>query len=194
MDFDLCELECGNRKRGFTIMAGCGYDAAIMNTAAENKKTLGPLAYFYAAFANPNPQYAKFKLCIDGKTIEHEGVGVLLINFSKIQGDVSLATASNSPCDGMFDVLVLATNTAWNLLPAFIGAAIDKTGSTKENSDVLAYYRGREVTIEADPQLKIQYDGEPLDICTPLTARILPAAAKIIVSDTAYEMFEQEQA
>ena len=193
LDFDLCEFECENYKRGYTIMAGCGYDATIMHMAAQNKKTLGAFAYFHAAFANPTPQCSQFTLWLDGKKVECKGVGVLCMNFSMIQGEISLARKDNSPRDGLLDVLVLATDTAWNLLPAFVGASLDKSGKAQESSNVLTYYQASEVRIEADPALMMQYDGEPLEAWTPLTCRILPSAATIIVSDECYEHFTEDK-
>ena len=85
LEFDMGEIEFGSKKRGFMIMAGAGYDAAIMESAAPNKKLFGPVAYFLAAGANIVPQHSSIVLTIDGKTIETEGLGVLLVNFSQIQ-------------------------------------------------------------------------------------------------------------
>ena len=35
----------------------------------------------------------------------------------------------------------------------------------------------------------IQYDGEPLDLTTPFTARVLPGASRLIMGDEAYNEF-----
>lgn len=189
LDFDMGELEYPDgTKRGFSMMAGCGYDATIMNDAARNKKLLGPLAYFTAAFHNPNPQVSRFFLEIDGTSVRCEGVGVVFVNFSKIQGDISLAL-SNAPRDGLLDVIVLATDTAWNLLPPFVGASIDRSGRPLVESDALSYYRGRAIRVVADPPLYCQYDGEPLHLTTPFTARALPSSVKLVVGDEAYREF-----
>ena len=112
------------------------------------------------------------------------------MNFSKIQGDISLAL-KNRPRDGMLDVIVLATDTAWNLLPTFRGASIDRSGKPLVESNVLSFYRGREVHVQADPPLRCQYDGEPLDAYTPFTARALPGSVCLVVGDAAYEEFTE---
>jgi len=52
LDFDLGEIEAGDKRFGFCIMAGAGYDATIMHDAKPAKKTLGAIAYFQAAIAN----------------------------------------------------------------------------------------------------------------------------------------------
>ena len=188
VDFDMGELEFPQGKRGFSMMAGCGYDAAIMKDAQANKKRLGPFAYFHAAFSNPNPQVSQFTLDIDGEVVHTQGVGVLVVNFSKIQGDISLAL-KNRPRDGMLDVIVLATDTAWNLLPTFLGASIDRSGKPLAESNVLSFFRGQTIRVQADPPLQCQYDGEPLNMETPFIARALPGSVRLIVGDSAYEEF-----
>ena len=45
LDFDLGEIEVEGRKFGFGIMAGAGYDAAIMHGAEAGKRLFGPMAY-----------------------------------------------------------------------------------------------------------------------------------------------------
>ena len=70
LDFDLGEIESHSKKHGFLIMAGAGFDAAIMKTAIPAKKILGPMAYFQAAVANATPQVSKITLDIDGARYE----------------------------------------------------------------------------------------------------------------------------
>ena len=86
MDFDIGEIVLSDgTKHGFLIMAGAGYDATIMKDAEEGKKLLGQMAYFTSAFTNTNPQFSDFEIMVDGEKIMSSGVGVLVINFSKIQ-------------------------------------------------------------------------------------------------------------
>ena len=53
LDFDLGEIEVEGRKFGFGIMAGAGYDAAIMHGAEAGKRLFGPMAYLSAASRTP---------------------------------------------------------------------------------------------------------------------------------------------
>lgn len=191
LDFDLGEITVGDRTLGFSMMAGCGYDAVIMNDAKANKKLLGPMAYFKAAFSNPNPQISHFTITIDGKTYERDGVGVVLLNFSKIQFDISIGL-KNLPRDGKLDLMVLTTSTAWNLIPAILGAAIDPSGGLLKQSDALEFFQGSEMKIVADPPMGVQYDGEAINLKTPFEARILTHATKLIVNDECLEQFADE--
>ena len=188
LDFDLGEICIAGRRYGFAIMAGAGYDAAIMSGAAPTKRVLGPFAYFSAAIGNALPQRSHLSLLIDGERVESDGIGVIVVNFSKIQFDLSV-THENNPRDGMLDVVVLKTENAFGLLPALGAAILDRGGDFPGRTNALDVYRCREATIEADPQLEIQYDGEVTNVMTPFTVRALPAAARIIVSKEGYEQF-----
>lgn len=61
------------------------------------------MAYLQSAVANAMPQQSKFTLTLDGRQVQSEGLGVLLVNFSKIQFDIAV-THDNKPRDGEFDV------------------------------------------------------------------------------------------
>lgn len=189
LDFDLGEINVNGDRYGFAIMAGAGYDATIMEAAKPHKQVLGPLAYFRAAATNITPQMSHFTITVDGQTFECDGLCVLLVNFSKIQFDLSV-THENQPRDGMLDIVVLKGRNAVELLPAIGAAMLDRGGDFPYRSNVMEVHRGRECAIVADPPLNIQYDGEVTGRMTPFTARVLPGVAKLVVSDQGYETFE----
>ena len=188
LDFDLGEIEAGGRRYGFSIMAGAGYDATIMHNAKPAKKTLGPIAYFQAAIANATPQKSKITLVIDGDTVETEGLGILLVNFSRIQFDIPITHGADAR-DGTFDIAILKAENAFGLIPAFVAATLDRDGVHPDRTDSLEIHRGRVVEAYADPPLEIQYDGEAIGITTPFAARVLGGAARFIISDQACEAF-----
>ena len=191
LDFDLGEIEVDGHRFGFGIMAGAGYDAAIMHGAAPAKRLLGPMAYFSAALANPLPQTSRFKLDLDGEHVESEGLGILLVNFSKIQFDITV-THGNEPRDGVFDVVVLKAQNAFELIPALLAGLLDRGGDFPDRTGSLEIHRAREVRVEADPPMEVQYDGEATRLMTPFSARILPRAARFFVSEEGYDLFAVE--
>lgn len=188
LDFDMGEIEIEGQTFGFEIMAGAGYDATIMENAKSTKKVLGPMAYFQAAFTNLLPQMSKFTLKLDGETIESEGLGVLVVNFSKLQFDISV-THDNEPRDGVLDVVILKAKTAFDLLPALIASFLDRGGEFPDRSDALEIHQAKEIEVIADPPLEVQYDGEATKLMTPFKARILKKATRYIISDEGYELF-----
>ena len=186
LDFDLGEIEVEGRKFGFGIMAGAGYDAAIMHGAEAGKRLFGPMAYLSAAIANPMPQKSHFILDLEG-----DGLGILLVNFSKIQFDITV-THDNEPRDGEFNVVVLKAKTAFELIPAVLAGLLDRGGDFPDRTGALEIHRARTVRVEADPPMEVQYDGEATRLMTPFSARILPRAARFFVSEEGYDLFAVE--
>lgn len=194
MDFDIGEIELSNGERfGFSMIAGAGYDAAIMEGAEPSKRLLGPMAYFTAAFANFAPQFSHITLTIDGKTVETQGVGVLAINFSKLQFGISLVH-ENLPRDGMFDIVVMNTHDAVGLIPAILSCMLDRAGEFPSRPDAMEVFRCQECTVVADPPLAVQYDGEVTGTMTPFTVRMLPEAARFVVSEECLALYGEESA
>lgn len=192
MYFDIGEITTQRQSLGFTLMAGCGYDEMIMRLAEQHKQILGPIAYFHAAFTNPTPAHSRFMLNIDGKRIESEGIGVVFTNFSRIQFDLMVAD-QNLPQDGLLDVVILKTNTALELLPTVLAKAVDHSGNLAKKMGGIEVYRGREIIIDAKPEMFMEYDGEPTRIHTPFTVRCLPRAARFIVSEECMRSFNAEE-
>ena len=188
LDFDMGEICVGDRKFGFSIMAGAGYDATIMRGAQRGKRLLGPIAYLKSAVVNAMPQQSKLTLELDSGTVESEGLGVLLVNFSKIQFDITV-THDNEPRDGEFDVVVLKAKTAFDLIPALFAGILDRDGEFPDRTDALEIFRTRTVSVKADPPLEVQYEGEPTGLVTPFSARILPRATRLFISDEGYSQF-----
>ncbi len=194
MDFDLGEIELASGERfGFSIMAGAGYDALIMQGAKPAKRLLGPMAYFTSALTNPLPQFSHFTIDIDGEVIESEGVGVLIVNFSKIQFDLPVVH-QNLPRDGVFDVAVLHTRDAFGLIPALLASMLDRSGDFPDRTDALELHRGRTISVSADPPLPVQYDGEVTALTTPFTVRMMPEAARFIVSEECVKLYGNDGA
>lgn len=188
LDFDLGEIEAGGKRFGFGIMAGAGYDAAIMHDAQPAKRKLGPIAYFQAAVSNIMPHRSNIRLVIDGKTIETKGLGVLLVNFSHIQFEIPVTHDADAR-DGEFDVVILKAENALGLLPALIAGMRDRDGSFPDRTESMEVHHGREVEVYADPPLPIQYDGELPGVSTPFKARVLDRAARFILSDNGLAHF-----
>ena len=184
---DLGELVLGGkrglaeRRVGFAIAAGVGFDATVMEAAADLKASLGEGAYIIGALQNLAPTVARFTLDLDGQTVETEGIAVLIVNFAHIQFDLAVAHGSDAQ-DGLFEVVVLKTRTAAGLLPAIWAALIDRLQHHPARPG-LEIHSARAVHVEAEPTLPIEYDGEVPSCTTPVSAHILPRAATFIVSE-----------
>ena len=185
VSFDLGELrhvdQTGtSRTSGFAVMAGAGYDAAIMETAAPLKATFGAAAYLMAALGNIAPTVSEFELVLDGKTVRTDGIAVLLVNFGRIQFDLAI-THGWDPRDGLLDVAIIRAKHPTGLLPAVFAAVFDRMAKFSGRGSGVVVHRAAQVEVRAKPALRMQYDGEVLDDLTPFSARSLPRAATLIV-------------
>ena len=190
-EFDIAEIQVGWNRYGYTLIAGAGYDAAIMKDAQNNKGLLGPMAYFSAALTNLNPQYSKLSISIDGQEpIERKGLGVMVANFSKIQFDVPIAHQTD-PQDGLLELIILKSENAFGLLPALGAALLDRGGEFPERSDCIEIIQCKNATVIADPPLQVQYDGDTIEQTTPVSFRVLPKAVRYIVSKEACELYKE---
>lgn len=183
--FDLGELERTTSDgltvaSGFTVAAGAGYDAAIMETAQPLKATFGAAAYLMAAVSNLAPTAARFELVLDGEHVSTDGIAVLLVNFGRIQFDLAV-TSQWDPRDGLFDVAVMRTKNPAGLIPAIFAAMLDRMGDYPDRSPSIDIYQAKRVEVSAYPPLRMQYDGEVMDALTPFAAEILPRAATLLV-------------
>jgi len=184
VEFDMGELlhnaQGKPTRSGFTVMAGAGYDADIMETAQPLKSVFGAAAYLLAAVGNMAPTKAEFELVLDGRTVHTDGIAVLLVNFGRLQFDLAV-THDWDPRDGLLDVAVVRTKNAAGLLPVVFAAMLDRLGDFPERTAGIEVHRAASVEIKASPPLRTQYDGEVHDELTPFSARCLPRAAMLLV-------------
>jgi len=170
---------------GFTLGAGTGFPAALLESARPLKKALGESAYVLGALRNLLPPVARFTLELDGETIETEGIAVMVMNISGIQYKLKIAHGS-SPTDGLLEVITLKTMTAVELLPT-VWAAIRDTLQDYPDRPGIEVRQARSVRITSDPPLDLEYDGEVLPGVTPVTVRVLPDAATFMVTQESLE-------
>lgn len=185
VQFDLGEIERpvphGDPplKTGFAIMAGAGYDAAVIEAAQPFKSTLGAAAYLLAAVGNLAAPPAHFEIELDGKQVSTDGMAVLIVNFGRLQFDLPVARGAD-PRDGMLDVAVLRSRNVAGLLPAVLSGIFDREGG-RDATPGVDVYSASHISLRADPPLRVQYDGEVADALTPFSARVLPKAATLLL-------------
>lgn len=183
--FDLGEIETPGTqggepiRTGFTIMAGAGYDASLVAAAEPMKASIGPAAYLLGALGNPAPQIAQFVIDVDGQRIETDGIAVLIVNFGRLQFDIEVARGAD-PRDGLLDIAVLRSKNIAELVPTVVAGLFDRMGDRNAIPGI-DVYSARSVSVSAEPPLRMQYDGELVETYTPFTARVLPAAATLLL-------------
>ena len=170
--------------RVFALVAGAGFDAAVMASATRGlKERWGFAAYVFAAVKEAlAARPVDFTITADGETIEVQAVSVMLANVGELFAQflpfaVPLAPKPRSSWqDGLFDVVVLAPR---NLID--VGNVIWKAmGRNFQGDDQrLLHFQAREVTIDADPPIAVQIDGDPAGV-TPVSATAVERGVRII--------------
>lgn len=162
------------RNMMFMLRLTTGYMAeASKGAEREAKNRLGNLAYMLSAIqALPNAQISRYRLTLDGQTVEADGVACLIANSGNM-GLPGLSFARKiDVSDGLLDVIVIPETS----LGALLTVAANAVGLT----EALPHWQAREVTLEADPAQEIECDGEMIE-GTPISASILPGALRVIV-------------
>ena len=170
------DLGGAEHTRGYSIMAGTGFDAQLMALAASEKGRLGQAAYFTAA-AGVRPEVARFVVTCDGEVSEAEAIGCIVANTARIQGDLDIVPNCRMD-DGLLDVFALTVPDAPSLLPTLITAALNPAGNRPD----LATWQGRGVRVESDVPLPLELDGEPIYGMTRcFEARVMDGASLLVV-------------
>ena len=170
--------------RAFALVAGAGFDAAVMGSATrELKERWGFGAYIYAALKQAlSATPARFcitteqtKLEISGVSVMIANVGALFTKYLPIRFPLTPQPLS-SWHDGLFDIVVVAPQNFPDWATVLWNAARMQFGGTNR----LIHLQARQVTIESDPILPTQIDGDPVGE-TPLTATVLEKGVRIML-------------
>lgn len=173
--------EAGDIQRhGFIIIAGSGFDAAIMQKAAPSKNEIGEIAYALAALATPQPTVAHFTIEHDGKVDELDGIGCMVGNTAVIQNDINLFPDCRMD-DGMIDITVIEPAKTVELLPTLLAGVLDPTGKGLGRPQ-FKMFQAKEARITCNPSLGMQFDGEVIPNNSGVFgARVLPKCLDIII-------------
>ncbi len=161
----------------FMLNAGVGFATAMMENAdRDSKGRLGLLAYLLSGLqVLRDPPMAHYHLTLDDQAIESDGITCLIANSGNI-GNLGVKLAPNiDVADGLLDVVVIRKGDLGALLSV---AASVIAGN--ENAEPLQHWQAREITLKTDPPQTVQLDGDVMGN-TPITTRVRPKAAHIIV-------------
>jgi diacylglycerol kinase family enzyme len=166
--------------QGFSLMAGVGFDAQLMQAAIPAKRAMGQAAYFAAALANPRPEVMGFRIVVDGVTYERTGITCLVANNAMIQGDIELVPDCTMT-DGVLDVIIAEVDVAAKLLhPLFVGL-MDHEGK-HIGRPYLESFRGRDIQVSVSVPAKMEIDGDPVaGQVQAFRARAIPDCNRLVV-------------
>jgi YegS/Rv2252/BmrU family lipid kinase len=173
-NIDVAEIE----DRKFVVMAGLGFDAAMMRDAPERlKKTFGWPAYVVSATKHLRGRGIRVTLTIDDGEPMHRRVRTVVVgNVGKLQAGIPLLPDAR-PDDGVLDVVVIAPRHAVDWMRV--------AGRVVRRSDVpdrrMERFRARHVVIEASSAQPRQLDGDLIEDGRTMDIRIEPGALAVRV-------------
>ncbi|MCO8270845.1 YegS/Rv2252/BmrU family lipid kinase [Actinoplanes sp. TRM 88003] len=162
----------------FGVMAGIGFDGAMINDADRNlKDRLGKLAYVWAGLRHVNGEPATATITIDGtKWFKDEASCVLIGNVSQITGGIK-AFDDAKPDDGWLDVGVATAHGAMQWARALGTMAVGRSDS----SPFVRTTRARRIDVHLESKMEYELDGGARSKTKSFTAKVVPAAVKICV-------------
>ncbi len=168
--------------RYFALMAGAGWDAEVMGSCTrELKERWGFGAYLFQGLKRVTaPPSALFHLEADGAAFEVRAATVLVANAGQLFSSILPVEVRIAPDvsfqDGLLDICIFAPRT----LPD-VAAVLWKVARRQYiGDDRMIYLQAREVSIDADPPIVTQVDGDSSGE-TPLTARAVPGGVQVLM-------------
>jgi diacylglycerol kinase family enzyme len=160
----------------FLVMAGMGFDGAVMAQTDEKlKSTMGTAAYTVSGFRNwLGPQF-KIEFSVDGNLpLYRRTRSVLFGNCGKIYGGLVLMPDALVD-DGALDAVIISPKgvVGW---AAVLARVVTKNHKGHERFD---HHQGREFRVAVTEPQEVQVDGDSLGLASVLTARVEPAAVLV---------------
>ncbi len=150
----------GGRREAFVVMAGLGFDAAVMDDAPEGlKETVGWGAYVLAGLRNLRGEPFDVRLDIDGRASRFEARTVVVGNCGTLQGGIRLIPEAQVD-DGLLDAVVLTPDGAAGWAATAADILRQKEASASSTIDRAT---GAHLLITVDPPQKVELDGDVLE-------------------------------
>ena len=166
--------------RYFSLVAGFGFDAAVVREVAlPVKELIGPAAYAFATLgALAKYRSTHFHLTLDGAALESEAFLVLVANVSSYAVQQMKPAHFATPDDGWLDICVFERAPTDRF--GFIGQVLSVLARRHLRDPRVRYYRARHIEIVSDPPVQAQLDGDITGL-TPLTIEVVPQALRVFV-------------
>ncbi len=162
----------------FLVMAGVGFDAAIMADAPERlKKTVGPLAYTFSGAKNLRGPQFKVRVKIDDEPeFSRRTRSVVIGNCGKLTGGLVLMPEAQVD-DGWLDAILLSPVGVVGWV-AVAGRVVSQKRKGHKRVD---HHRLKSATIRMDRPQEVQIDGDTIGQARGLSATVDPLALVVRV-------------
>ncbi|MCC9197053.1 diacylglycerol kinase family protein [Arthrobacter sp. zg-Y820] len=159
----------------FLVMAGLGYDAALMGDTNDTlKDRVGWLAYVDAGVRNLPGKPVKSTIRLDGgKEISGHPRSVMGGNCGKIVGGLEIFPGARID-DGLLDIMTMSPKGRFGWLSVVKGLLRRGKGSTSVD-----YYQCKEAEIFTEVPQEFEVDGDHLGTASHVAFRVDPGSLRV---------------
>lgn len=163
--------------RAFMLRAFIGLEPEEQ-ASREMKERYGILAYAIAYWQQWGAQKEiPFRLTVDGETVEMAATMCYILNSGQTGGGFNIGGQATAIDDGLADVVLLNLNNMESIM-----GALERLLGVNGSAAALNYWRGREITVETEPDRAVWLDGEYAGR-TPATMRVRPLSLQVVAPD-----------
>lgn len=140
----------------FNVMAGTGFDAAMIDDADNDKERLGMLAYVRAGAKEARGREAfEARVDVDGDTVFEGAASCVLVgNIGTLKGGIEVFP-DGSPTDGSLDVAVVTATG----LRAWAGLMVSAVRGRQQLSGHADMWAGSKISVRTNAKHRFELDG-----------------------------------
>lgn len=147
-------------------------------TSRADKDKYGTFAYVVKAYHRAKEhkiQEVQYRITIDGQVMEMPASKLYVVNAAKAGTGIGVTGDFSKPDDGLVDLFVLDSHNISTL-----AAAVERMVNLHTDMANRFIWRGKEITIETEPDQPVWTDGEYTGR-TPISLKVIPGALKVVV-------------
>jgi YegS/Rv2252/BmrU family lipid kinase len=174
-------IDVGRTEEGcFVIMAGMGFDAAMLRDASPALKArVGALAYVVSALKHLRRPPTRVEVTIDDtKTVSCDAQLVLIGNLGTLQGGL-VALPDAHPDDGLLDVGVVTAGS----VSAWLRLGFRLLRGRVASDPRVRILRGKRIEVQSARPLPVELDGDVFEETTNLTVEVVPSCLILCVPE-----------
>lgn len=162
----------------FVVMAGLGFDAAIMADAPERLKAkVGPAAYVVSGARNLRGPQFKVRVSVDEQEeFTRRARTVVIGNCGKLLGGLVLMPEALLD-DGQLDTVILSPKG----VVGWVAVAARLASRRRKGHQRVDHHTSAEIRLRADRPQQVQLDGDPVGMARAISATVLPRALVVRV-------------